>query len=340
MLSLITECYSPAEWDSLVLSYPNGSFFHSSAWLKVLSQSYGYAPYAVTAGNGTNRRIAVVAEVRSLFTGVRGVALPFSDVAPVLSRKEGELEEITTELSAFAKRRKWRYVELRTGVPIGGWSVLKFFEHTLDLRRSADALYRALRPSTRRNIKKAYAENVSATRTTQFEDVRAYYRLHVVTRRQHGLPPQPFSFFRNLHSSVIEKGKGFVVLARHHGRVIAGGVFLHFGREALFKFGASMPEYQHLRANNLVMWKAILWYAANGYSSFSFGRTKPENHGLLQYKDGWGAMRRTLYYSRWPNVEGQSALRSCLGAKVSAFARRLPLFILRLGGRVVYRHIG
>jgi hypothetical protein len=32
-------------WDELLLSTPGYSFFHSSAWARVLKDSYGYTPW-------------------------------------------------------------------------------------------------------------------------------------------------------------------------------------------------------------------------------------------------------------------------------------------------------
>jgi len=70
--------------------------------------------------------------------------------------------------------------------------------------------------------------------------MKDFYHLNTMTRREHGLPPQPYKFF------------------------------------------------QHLRANNLVMWEAIKWSCEKKFQSLSFGRTEPENKGLMQFKAGWG----------------------------------------------------
>jgi hypothetical protein len=337
----IIDLHESAGWDSIAISFPNNCFFHSSAWLRVLSSSYGYTPYALTVQRGTNRAIIVAAEVRSAFTGVRGVSLPFSDVVPILTEAEAVSKAMLPELTAYALERKWRYVELRTSAPIDGWSVsAEFAEHTLDLNRNEDDIYRALRPSTRRNIQKAIAEGVRVIRTTTLEAVGAFYHLHCITRKRHGLPPQPYSFFRNLHALVLEKGKGAVLLALQHERVVAGGIFVHFGQHAIYKFGASLLQEQHLRANNLVMWEAISWYAANEYRSLSLGRTDPENHGLLQYKNGWGGLQRTVYYSRWPCRTVRSGSFPYLRKNAIVLARRLPTSVLRFVGRRLYRHIG
>ena len=36
-----------------------------------------------------------------------------------------------------------------------------------------------------------------------FESIKDFYRLNCLTRRMHGLPPQPFSFFKKIHEHII-----------------------------------------------------------------------------------------------------------------------------------------
>jgi lipid II:glycine glycyltransferase (peptidoglycan interpeptide bridge formation enzyme) len=107
-----------------------------------------------------------------------------------------------------------------------------------------------------------------------------------MTRKEHGLPPQPFHFFKKIHDHIISKNLGVVVLASFDRENVAGAIYFHIGEKAVFKYGASDKKFQHLRANNLVMWEAIKWYSQNGYRSLCFGRTEPENQGLLQFKSG------------------------------------------------------
>lgn len=85
----------------------------------------------------------------------------------------------------------------------------------------------------------------------------------------------------------------------HEGKPIAGNVFFHFGKKALYKYGASDKNYQRLRANNLIMWEAIQWYCKNGYTHFCFGRTEPENDGLRQFKNGWGTREYDIRYYKY-----------------------------------------
>ena len=140
---------------------------------------------------------------------------------------------------------------------------------------------------------------------------------------------------------MLASGHGLVVMASHRGKVIAGGVFLHFRDKALYKYGASDRHYQHLRANNLVMWEAMSWYAKNGFRSFSFGRTEPENEGLLQFKRGWGATEEIISYTKFDLRRSAFVKESpgVTGVHNRVFAA-MPIPLLRLAGEILYRHMG
>ena len=171
----------------------------------------------------------------------------------------------------------------------------------------------------------------------------AYGHLHCLTRQRHGVPPQPRRFFLKIHEHLIAPGNGFVQLARWEGRWIAGAVYLHFGRNALYKFGASDMAFQHLRANNLLMWEAIRHYRQMGMSQFSFGRTDPDNQGLLQFKRGWGAEEAIRHYYR---IGIRKPVRAAMAGHgpgsgwSGKVLQRLPISMLRLMGALAYRHMG
>jgi len=98
---------------------------------------------------------------------------------------------------------------------------------------------------------------------------------------------------------------------------------------------------QHLRANNLVMWEAIRWGRDHGYRSLCLGRTEPGNDGLRHFKMGWGAQERVIWYYRYDlgNNTFIKSPRIVRPAHKRIFGK-LPIPILNLLGRILYRHMG
>ena len=331
-------------WDDLVLATGKASFFHSAAWARVLYESYGYKPvYFSSFENGKLTALMPVMEVNSWLTGKRGVSLPFTDQVSVIAPDRAFFEKLVKGVMDYGEKAGWKYIEWRDGslfaeeVNASEWH----YTHELDLSKSEKQIFAGFRDSTRRNIKKAVKAGVSIQVSRSLDSVQAFYRLNCITRRRHGLPPQPLSFFKNVFEHVISRDRGVVVAALNAGKAIASGVFFYYGKRAIYKYGASDLAHQELRANNLVMWEAIKWCRESGFKAFNFGRTEPENEGLLQFKRGWGGEEGQVKYHRYDMKKKafQEGHASTDGLVNTAFAH-IPVDMLRLVGSLLYRHVG
>jgi hypothetical protein len=331
-------------WDDLLLSCPDYSFFHSSAWSRVLAESYGYTPlYFTVLEKGKVRALMPIMEVNSFITGKRGVSLPFTDFCDPIVLNGIPFRELLNCIIEYGQKHGWKYLELR-----GGQNFLTFnspsstyLGHTLHLSKDHGGLLSTFRDSTRRNIKKAVKEGVKAEISNSLESIKDFYRLNCMTRRQHGLPPQPFSFFKKIYDHAVSKNLGLVILASYSQRVIAGAIYFHLAEKAVYKYGASDLGHQDLRANNLVMWEAIKWYSQNEFKSLCFGRTEPENQGLIQFKSGWGTTQQQINYYRYDLKKGSFVSGS---PKVTGFHnkifRNMPIPLLNKIGNILYKHVG
>jgi len=332
-------------WDQLLASHPKTTVFHTTAWARVLSSSYGYQPFFFRAiDKGKLAALLPFMEIRSWITGTRGVSLPFTDqCAPILPDGYG-FEEAMAQVFALAESRGWRTVEIRGRIPEIEYlpASTEFLSHDLDLTGGESLLFSRYRPNVHRNIRKAEREGISVSEDNTAEGLREFYYLNCLTRREHGLPPQPTRFFEHLREHVLEKGLGFLMMARHGQNAIAGALFLLFGGKAIFKYGASDRRYQEFRANNLVFRDAIRLLCGRGARTLSFGRTNFGHEGLRQFKLSWGTTETRLQY-----VKYDIRSKSYLTAEQSLWENRwkktfakLPLSVLRIIGSVAYRHAG
>ena len=219
-------------WTELVDRHPRSSVFHTPGWLEALHRTYGFEPAAFTTsapGDKLQNGIAFC-QVRSWLTGRRLVSLPFSDHCDALVDDVGELDEVWNHLIAERRSNRWRYIELRPtsmGVtPRDGLSEgSRFHLHRLDLRPDADALFQSFhKDSIQRKIRRAERERLVYEEGRDEELLRAFYRLLLLTRQRHGLPPQPMVWFRNLLASLPQAMT--IRIARCGGQAIAGIVTL------------------------------------------------------------------------------------------------------------------
>jgi hypothetical protein len=331
-------------WDQLLLDLPEANFFHTSCWARVLIESYHYRPaYYSLFEKGELAAVIPLMEVNSFLTGRRGVSLPFTDYCDPVARPGHSLQELWAQIVREGKSRGWKSAEIRSGaesLPPGASSAT-FLGHTLDLTPGEERIYAAFRDSTKRNIKKAVQAGVVVEFSASLDAVGEFYRMNCLTRREHGLPPQPFHFFRKIQEHVLAPGHGFAALAAYHGHPVAGAVFFEFNGKGIYKYGASDKAYQHLRANNLVMWEAIKRQRRAGCLSFCFGRTEPENKGLQQFKAGWGAAQRTIQYRRYDFASQTFVAREKpMPVIFQQIFQRAPVPVLKWVGSILYGHMG
>jgi lipid II:glycine glycyltransferase (peptidoglycan interpeptide bridge formation enzyme) len=277
------------------------------------------------------------------------VALPFSDFAPLLGTAETNpadhtrcLETIWPRVIQLGQQRGWRAIELRGGPPPTpeAQPCATFHGHLLDLSGGESALFNGLHPSVRRAIRKAQQSELRVESSHALDALHDYYALHRRTRQRHGLPPQPFKFFLRLYDQMIATGNAFIALGRLGVRAIAGAIFLHTGRAALYKYGASDPAYQSLRANDLLFWVTIRQLAADGFATLHFGRTDLDHEGLRQFKLGWGTREEPIHYYQF-NLRANAFVpaRDRASTRNVAWFGRLPLAINRLLGAFAYPHL-
>ena len=331
------------EWDDRLATFPDASFFHGAGWAHVLKDTYGFQSAFFQSGdNCSPTALLPICEIDSWLTGRRGVSLPFSDECTPLSLAACEFKKVYSAAFAHAKLRRWKYIECRGGRMLFGDvpSSTSFYGHSLKLTGGESHLFSDINASVRRAVRKSEQSGLTTSISRDLDAVGEFYRLLCLTRRRHGMPVQPFSFFANIQKHVLARKKGMVVLTKQGGVSVAGAMFFHFKGKALYKFGASDERQQHLRGNNLVMWEAIKWHACHGFSELDFGRTSLGNVGLRKFKNGWGATERLVDYVRYDfGAKRYVVVNDSAAGWHNHVFRRLPIFFSRIVGRVLYRHV-
>lgn len=339
----IVDPFAEPRWDELLKTHPQSSVFHGIAWATVLRNTYGHVPHYLLARE-RNKLAALlpVLEVNSPITRRRGVSLPFTDECPLLTSGSLSPQEVLPHVIEFGRSRKWRYFECR-GVErsvVAAAPSISFAGHRLELVGDEGRLFAGFDGSVRRAIRKAEKAGVQIEVSNTLDAIRIFYALHCQTRKRHGLPPQSFLFFRQVQKHLLSSGQGFVILARFEGRPIAAAVFFHFGSHAIYKYGASDAAFQHLRANDLVMWEAVKGYSRSGHASLHFGRTSMGNEGLRRFKRGFGATEEAIHYFRFDYRSNSFVTsRDRAEGRLNAVFGLLPGRLLRMMGSVIYKHL-
>ena len=282
-------------------------------------------------------------DIQSAVTGKRAVSLPFTDYCEPIAANAVQFQELFHAATAYGKKRNWKRLEIRGGANYfqNEKPSESYYGHVLDLTAGSSKIFAGLRDSTRRNIKKAEKQNIDLTISHSAECMKDFCRLNAMTRKEHGLPPQPRHFFQHIYDEIMSKKLGFIVVASYNRHAVAANVYLHAGDRVLYKYGASDKAWQHLRVNNLVMWEAIKWSCDNGYRTMCFGRTEQENNGLRQFKTGWGAREYVIFYYTYDLEKGTFIHEPhTINPLYKKIFGKLPIPILQAMGNLAYRHMG
>jgi CelD/BcsL family acetyltransferase involved in cellulose biosynthesis len=333
-------------WSEFIEGHPHASVFHTTGWLEALQRSYGYVPVGYTTSRA-DQPLAngmVFCRVSSWLTGSRMVSLPFSDHCEPLIDNEETYQEIIASLKRIFVKEKLRYIELRprSAQPPAAASMQaasRFVFHALDLRPALAELFQQLQKDCiQRKIRRAEREGLSYQRGRSNAILENFYDLLLLTRRRHGVPPQPMNWFRNLIAFLGDRME--IHLATKEGQPVASLLTLRHGHTVVYKYGCSDVKLHNLGGIPFLFWKVIERAKEDGLQQFDLGRSDTDNAGLITFKDRLGASRSTLTYLRCSAVRQQRA-GTARGSEIARRVfERIPNGLLSAAGKLLYRHVG
>jgi hypothetical protein len=332
-----------AQWDGLLDRHPSASIFHSPGWLKSLRQTYGYEPFIVTTSKGSTLDNGLVACRVKGWRSSRLVSLPFSDHCDPLVDDGAQLGESLHRLLDHGRTCGSPSVELRpttalTGGDPGGLTPGDAYcFHRLDLGAGEGEIFRRFhQSSTQRAIRRAEREGLTYAAGTSEALLASFYRLLRMSRRRHGLPPQPLAWFRNVLTNLGDRAS--IHIASKDGQPIAGMLTLSFKKTIYYKYGGSDAAHHRLGGMPFLFWRVIQDARGRGFEVLDLGRSDIDQPGLIAFKDHLGATKSTLTYFRYPEPRPRPT-RWLSRAARGTFAH-LPDAALDLAGRLLYKRLG
>ncbi len=297
----------------------SSSVFHSPSWIQVLSATYGWEPqaYVVLDERGEPKAGLPFCRISDML-GERIVAIPFSDYCDPLA------EDLDS----------WHLLIDR---------LLPEQRPSLDLRPELDALWNAMHDSTHRAIRKSERAGLTVRVSRSEQDLRTFFEMHLKVRKyKYGLLAQPYSFFQNIWRHFVEVQHGFLLLAIHEDKIVAGDFFLDWKDTLYYKFNASLPGDLPYRPNDLLIWEGVRHAKERGFTSLDFGLSDIDQEGLIRYKRKFGTEEKTISFLRHtpngPPSPAEKDLRELLGKLTNRFTNHLvPDTITERAGEDLYR---
>lgn len=140
----------------------------------------------------------------------------------------------------------------------------------LDLSNGADAVFKSFSQSRRSDLRKAMRQNqVQISQLETLDELKELHQIHVEWCERKQIAPDSWEMMESIFA---QQNFRRIFIAKHDGKIIAGSYFRFFPK-ALMEYTAnnSLPEFQHLRPNDLIVWKSIEWACGQGMKQYSMG---------------------------------------------------------------------
>lgn len=299
-------------WHDILHSLPAAHPLQSWAWGAFKSR-WGWSMKALALPGAEGHEAAALVLRRQL------PRLPFSFLyvpkGPLFAYGDAGLRErVLDDLQALARRERAIFVKIDPDVvsscgleperpdPVGvawleslrarGWRFSTDqvqFRNTvlLDLEQSEESLLAAMKSKTRYNIRLAARKEVEV-RQAGPDAFPAIVEMYATTAERNEFGIRPPAYYLDAWQSLYDAGLAQPFLAEYQGTPLAAVIVVHFGRLALYMYGASNELERNRMPAYLVQWEAIRWAKAQGCRIYDFWGAPDE---FVESDSLWGVWR-------------------------------------------------
>jgi serine/alanine adding enzyme len=208
----------------------------------------------------------------------------------------------------------------------------------LTLPDSKDDLLKSFKAKLRSQISRPLKEGMQALIGGR-ELIDPFYRVFAVNMRDLGSPVHSRKLFREIGHE-FPKNVKICVVQYQDSPVAAGLVFCH--QDTLeIPWASSLKDLNRFSPNMLLYWSLIEYGCDQGFKSFDFGRSTPDE-GTYRFKEQWGARPVPLYWHTLAsNGQAQESNRPDKSKyeKLIHYWKRLPLPVAEILGPLIRKHI-
>lgn len=352
-----------AMWDAYVHNHNDATYCHLSQWKQVIEQSYGHKAHYLMAINedGQMAGLLPLVHLKSLLFGNSLVSMPYLDMGGILADNPEAFQALLNEAQEIGKQLRADHIELRYNKPTP-WlfpnssapdpsnstnptnpinlssSLTPKVRMLLDLPESAEALMKSFKAKLRSQIRKPIKDGLKA-KIGGIELLDDFYKVFSVNMRDLGSPVHSKKLIAIVLSRFSEKAR--VVAVYLDTRPIAASIIFGFKSVLQNPWASSLREYSRLSPNMLLYWTMIEYAFDNGFTTFDFGRSSPEE-GTYRFKKQWDSNEAPLY---WHSLQLRAAALDDQPNQKSKFKKaidywkKLPLPVANFLGPRIRKYI-
>ncbi|MDZ7735377.1 MAG: GNAT family N-acetyltransferase [Gammaproteobacteria bacterium] len=349
VIRIAPEQYNSHEVLDYVCSHSDSNFYHRPEWSTLIESVYNYLPrHFIARQNEQIVGLLPLFEIQTILGGHRFVCLPFSHLAGPLANTEQISADMIEHAIKFAFSEGAGHMLIKDRGASAHAAINQqypFLTSMLDLDVESGVLWRNIKDTTRRNIRKAERSGVSVTDTVNSCDFSTYNNLMYDTRKRQGVPGYPRFYFDRLWEYLHCTDAIRLYIAWLGEKPVAGIILSFHNGKATYLYGASLnaPRILRTRPNDLLFWHAILDARERGCYQLDFGLTHISNEGLLRFKEGWGSRSEPVIYQHISRGKHNRMRdnRDSIGMKMASwFIRRIPMRVYKSISPILIRQFG
>jgi FemAB-related protein (PEP-CTERM system-associated) len=330
-----------AEWNAFIAQAPNGSFYHRFEWGAVNEEELGheYVPL-VARSAGQIVGVLPLVFVRSRIFGRILCSMPFVNYGGPCSMSKEADEALTREAMKVTRELGADYLELRCTqqLPVEIPVSLRKVSMTIDLAADPDVLWNAFTSKHRKNVKRAYKDEL-AVKVGGAELLPTFYEILEESWHSLGTPLYRREYFERIVATFPENTRVFVCHQKEKPLAVAFCGYQNNIVEGLWAGGNA--ESRRLDANYVLYWEMIRDSCQRGFRRFHLGRSTADSGGEV-FKTKWNASAAQLYWHFHRPDGGAMPELNVANPKFQLATRawrKLPLGVTRLIGPPLARSI-
>ena len=339
-----------AEWDAFVGQHPYGLIYHLSSWKEAIERAFSHIKgHFLVLRSGTSGKIfggIPVYSICSWLLGNRIVSIPYASICDPLISSPHHFKLLWPKILDLQASTASHHIELRSvhgneyvnNIPF--CSRQNFLHHYLPLNEPIEDIKKNLPYNLRREIKKAHLHGLKLKKEKGKNSIYFLYHLITNTRKKLCLPPIPLKLFESIDQSLYDRMSIFFAVQDQTN--IASLLALHYKNTIHIEFYGGIPQAYQTGASHFLHWEVIKYAHDIGCKLISFGRTHPQNSGLIGFKRRWNTVEEQITISR---VVSKNCVHKRFEKGRDNLACRLifgkaPLLIRKAFASFLYHHHG
>ena len=327
-------------WDQFVEASDTATFFHFSAWQRVIQQAFSHKTYYVYAEQeGEISGILPLVHVKSLLFGNTLISNAFCVYGGIVASNDQAFQELQNYAEKLARELGVDCLEMRNRhQQHPDWPHKQLYvtfrkELDSDHEKNMSAIPRKQRAMVRAGIKAGLTGVVDT-------NIDRFYQAYSVSVRNLGTPVFPKHYFQLLKQVFADDCE--ILTIEHEGRLVASVMSFYFKDEVLPYYGGGTDLARDLKGNDFMYWEVMHRAVDKGCKVFDFGRSK-EGTGSYRFKKHWGFEPEPLFYEIDLVKAQQIPEINPLNPKYQFFIaawKRLPLPVSQLVGPWLAKDLG